>query len=914
MFKAIRDFLSMKIPKRDPGKGHKPTAEASFASTELLRLARNARNIALVGAIASAVAATFYLYLAQQFGTWQIYVMSLDVWALAGLLLVSLILIRREQTQVGIWLILVSAYLSFTVGPFMLSGWGLILGIGLAILITLVATQTLSGLQAERAIFLGAVFATFIILIDLFGPESRAPAPQIMMVGLSVVVAAAALVFGVTFIRQFQQFRVATRLTVLILMIALPVVAIIAFTVTSQAQVLMEEQANHDLLQHSEEVKDILATWLDLQSRALTELATLPDVVSMDPTRQKPILQTMAKAYPALYLIHTTNLNGIDIARSDDVEPKDYHDRQWFLGAKSGAPITLQVLIGRTNGKPALSLSTPIRDAAGQIIGVAAIHSTLDLITADVDTAKLGQTGYVFIVDDLNQVVAHPDPAFTTGEALHDFSTNPPVAAMRRGVTGIMGFTDENGTRWRAYVSPLDNGWGIVAQEPEAELLAPQRLFQRISAVAGMAGLAILLIVAWFAIHRTLRPIDKLTETVQAITAGDLTQKAEVSSQDEIGTLAQAFNSMTAQQRELIGTLEQRVAERSKELEQRATQLRTAVEVGGAVAAQRDLAQLLDQTTRLISERFGFYHVGIFLMDERKEYAVLRASNSPGGKHMLERGHRLKIGETGIVGYVTGAGEARIALDVGRDAVFFDNPDLPETRSEMALPLKAAGRTLGALDIQSTVEAAFTPEDIATLQILADQMAIAIENAELFAANQAALEAARRAYGEIAPQAWRQRLETTDADLGFRSVERGGVTQIRKDGWSPESRLAVTEEKAILTEDARTLCVPILVRGQAIGVLRLVKPDNSRWIEPEVQAIQALSDQLSGALESARLYDDAQRRAEHERIVSEITSKISSSINIRNVLQTAVEELGRALPGSEVIVQFQRKGETGEQG
>src|SRR5262245_25829962 len=121
------------------------------------RSAQNARNIALIGAIASAVTASFYIYMAQQLGTWQIFAMSVDVWALAACLLISFILIRRGQVQAGIWLILVSAYLSFAVGPFMLSGWGLILGLGLAILVTLVASQTMAGAQAERAIFLGAL-------------------------------------------------------------------------------------------------------------------------------------------------------------------------------------------------------------------------------------------------------------------------------------------------------------------------------------------------------------------------------------------------------------------------------------------------------------------------------------------------------------------------------------------------------------------------------------------------------------------------------------------------------------------------------------------------------------------------------------------------------------------------------------
>ena len=166
--------------------------------------------------------------------------------------------------------------------------------------------------------------------------------------------------------------------------------------------------------------------------------------------------------------------------------------------------------------------------------------------------------------------------------------------------------------------------------------------------------------------------------------------------------MAKTFNSMTGRVRDLIGNLEQRVAERTQALERRAIQLQAAADVGGTAARLRDLDELLRQVTRLISQRFGFYHVGIFLLDERGEYAVLRASNSEGGQRMLTRGHKLKVGQVGIVGYVTGAGEARIALNVGEDIQYFNNPDLPTTQSEMALPLIVGGRILGALDIQSS--------------------------------------------------------------------------------------------------------------------------------------------------------------------------------------------------------------------
>ena len=206
--------------------------------------------------------------------------------------------------------------------------------------------------------------------------------------------------------------------------------------------------------------------------------------------------------------------------------------------------------------------------------------------------------------------------------------------------------------------------------------------------------------------------------------------------------------------------LEQRVDDRTREIEHRNSLLKAVAEVGKGITSFRNLNELLQQTTYLIHENFGYYHAGVFLLDARKEYAVLTAANSEGGQRMLERNHQLKIGETGIVGYVTDTVKARIALDVGQDAVFFNNPDLPETRSEMALPLVVGGQVFGALDVQSTEPQAFTEDDIAILQILAEQLAVAIQNANLFNETEKALEASKAIYGNISREAWGKILRT----------------------------------------------------------------------------------------------------------------------------------------------------------
>jgi putative methionine-R-sulfoxide reductase with GAF domain len=197
-----------------------------------------------------------------------------------------------------------------------------------------------------------------------------------------------------------------------------------------------------------------------------------------------------------------------------------------------------------------------------------------------------------------------------------------------------------------------------------------------------------------------------------------------------------------------------KLKEASYQSQRRADLLQASIDVSHAVVQIQELDRLLSQVTRLISHHFGFYHTGVFLIDHPSGYAVLRSANSAGGQRMLARQHKLKVGSAGIVGYVTGTGQPRIALDVGEDALFFDNPDLPDTHSEMAVPLHTGDELIGALDVQSTAQNAFDEQDVSVLTALADQITIAIQNARLFQQNQLAIKEAEKAYRRYLRQEW----------------------------------------------------------------------------------------------------------------------------------------------------------------
>ena len=367
---------------------------------------------------------------------------------------------------------------------------------------------------------------------------------------------------------------------------------------------------------------------------------------------------------------------------------------------------------------------------------------------------------------------------------------------------------------------------------------------------------------------------------------------------------------------DLTSRLEQRVEERTAELEaanlqtsERAAQLQTITQLSEGIAQLQDLNDIFPTATRLISERFGFYHVGIFLVDQNHEYAILQAANSEGGKRMLDRRHRLKFG-IGVVGVAAQSGQPRIALDVGADAVFFDNPDLPNTRSEAALPLKSRGKTIGVLDVQSTEAGAFTHEDLQVLTTLANQVSISLENARLLTETRSALAQIQEVYNEYTRAEWSRTVANIEQP-GVR-YRTGRVEIMESTLHSPEVSAAVEQGEIVAdhpngSEERRpTVAIPVKLRGEVIGVLQIESNDASReWEQDEVGLVAAVAERAAVAMENARLFQEARRRAAKEHAISEATARIGSALNIENILHVTAEELERVLGGSEIVIQLE---------
>lgn len=321
--------------------------------------------------------------------------------------------------------------------------------------------------------------------------------------------------------------------------------------------------------------------------------------------------------------------------------------------------------------------------------------------------------------------------------------------------------------------------------------------------------------------------------------------------------------------------LQKRIESRTQSLENQNQKLQASSSVARDLLNVKDAGELLDLSAKLVAKEFSYYHAGVFVIDAHQEYAVLQSVSSAGGEEMLARGHQLKIGREGVVGTAAAEKRPRIALDVGKDAVYFNNPYLPETRSEMALPLIAQGEVIGILDVQSTESEAFTQVDAAILQTLANQISLMFQNARLIEESETSIAQLQILAERQTQEAWRNYL--SDDYYRFRYTPLG----VKKMSTSQTS-LAQTEKTC--------LEVPIVLRNTKIGNFYL-KREGQNWTTKEKVLINAVARQVGLAIENARLVSQTRTQALQNQLASEFTTKLRETLDMDTVVKTAIEEV-----------------------
>jgi GAF domain-containing protein/HAMP domain-containing protein len=566
------------------------------------------------------------------------------------------------------------------------------------------------------------------------------------------------------------------------------------------------------------------------------------------------------------------------------------------------------IYIDPLTSEPLVIMAVPATDVFGDFQGTLVAEVNLKFMWDLVDQLKIGTTGYAYVVDRQGNLIAFSDTARVlkgenVGElqAVSEFIRNP----VSSPTTEMSTYPGIKGDPVVGTYVPLETpDWAVVTELPWLEAYRGVIQVAVVSLLIIMAMTALAGMLGGYAARRLAVPLVDLTETATRISCGEMDLQATASGPAEVASLAEAFNSMTTQLRQILEDLEKRVAERTLDLERQSAYLQASAEVGRAATSILEIDRLIGQVVELIRERFGLYYVGLFLVDSAGEWAVLRAGTGTAGQAMLARGHRLKIGGGSMIGWSVANAQARVALEVGEDAVRLATAELPETRSEAALPLRSRGRVLGAVTVQSSWPGAFDETVIAVLQNMTDQVAVALDNALLFAESQTAVETARRAYGEISRRDWGELLGTR-THWGYRYANQSVAPA--EETWRPEMLEAIQTGEMLESDTGEpTLAMPLKVRDHVVGALRFNKgEDGGHWTADEIVLIETLTEQLGVALESARLYQDTQRRAARERLVNEITARIRSSMTLEAVLNSAVREISHLVEANYAAIDLE---------
>jgi len=294
-------------------------------------------------------------------------------------------------------------------------------------------------------------------------------------------------------------------------------------------------------IQTASVLADEVDEWLDKNIRVLNTVAQMPGIQSMNRFEQEILLQTVQKEYPWMYLVFTTDINGMNVARNDGKELKDYSDRQYVQDITSGKDLTWQNLIGKTPKQPALVIAVPIRKN-NQTIGVMAAAMTRDAISQRIANWRQGKTGYAFLVDQYGKVVSHQLKEFV--EEQKDLSNHPLVKAANANKNGMIEFKDDNGRNEIGFAKTTQLGWTLAIQQAKNEAFAILKESQMFAFALMGATFIVVLIIAYIASRAIVTPIRKLTDAANRISVGELGVEIENKSKDEIGDLAEAITRM----------------------------------------------------------------------------------------------------------------------------------------------------------------------------------------------------------------------------------------------------------------------------------------------------------------------------------------------------------------------------------
>lgn len=566
-----------------------------------------------------------------------------------------------------------------------------------------------------------------------------------------------------------------------------------------------------------------------------------------------------------------------------------------YLAALSSQTRSRLLNVSFTSGSPVLEYIQPLQWRDGTVLGYLVTQvNNIRAIAFNLNFTDTTYPGQVYLIDSRGGIV---------DTVPNSIASIPPTREILDrallGQTGVDVYTRPNGDEVIGYYSSIRGTSLALLNELPTSVAVEQTLggFATRIFVVAISAVALLGIVVLLFHNMIVPPLNRLRRAAQQLAEGSFdTLITDTRRGDEIGALAHAFSNMRDAVRDLVEDLETRIAARTRDIG--ATQ-----EISRFAATQRDVQVLMDRVVDLILERFSsIYHAQIFLIDSDQEYAIVRASTGEVGKQLIARGHRLSVGSISVIGQVTEQGRYILARDTAASQVHRRNEFLPDTRAELAIPLRVGDDIIGALDVQSRQPDVFTPDLIGVLQTMADQIAVAIQNANLYEESMRRVLEIEESNRQSTLLAWQeymrdQRLTELSADAGVTSLPAHADLR----------QAALTQGRLVIgqTTDRQTIpiAVPIQLRGQTLGAVEWELPAQG-FGDDKLELAQELANRLALSLDNARLFQESRRATERERLVNTIASKLTAQTTIDTILQTAVREVGQALRAPQVRIRL----------
>jgi PAS domain S-box-containing protein len=670
-------------------------------------------------------------------------------------------------------------------------------GIGTAIVIAelliymIILPLIITDEEGLSRIQIGAVAAAAIlVLVDQYWPYPRnIVAPELVRatyIFLFLVLA----VFAIVLARRFPTFTLRGKLvstTLVVTTLAVTAVAFGANTISrnaltiegsKQMQALSQSQGlligellareitalqtlslDNDLLAAAEaQNENYLASSGDVQTQILERDSHWREAENNDPAvlavLQHPVVDKMRQfsaKFPENSNMLLTDRYGALVAATQSTEQYSFAEEAWWEVAYNvsfGKTYVSDPGLNERSGLGYLQIALPIFSSQpggpARLEGVLYSRYSLQSLEDIMVASQVGETqsihlhlpGYEVALDEEGSLQIYTDNLMAEevleeaqlADASHTFTDS-------EGVAHLLSVGMVNTLNHQPVVDNLN--WLVSVRQAQAEALASVAQQQRLNILLGTFVILAASGLAAFTGNRITSPILRLTKVAEEVSAGNLDVRAEVSTKDEMGILAAVFNDMTTQVSELIHTLEQRVAARTRDLN-------LAAEIGRQVSQVRNLDALLPQAVQLVQEQFELYQVQIYLVDESGEHLVLRASTGHAGTQLLEAGHALPIDENSLNGTAVITQQAVIVANTAASPAFRAHPMLPDTRSEMVVPLLVGEKVVGVLDLQSDQPNVLTEENLPAFETLSGQLAVAIQNAALASERRQAEAQARK--------------------------------------------------------------------------------------------------------------------------------------------------------------------------